>query len=269
MRRITEYMDYRVFLKDELEERKRRNLHYSLRAFARDLGTSSQLLSLVLKGKKGFSMDMAAYIANGLKLDKADTAYFCDLVDLARAKTELAKNVARHRLDQYFTDKTYETLGTEVFKAISDWHHYAILELTCLKDFKSDPKWISKELGVSAVKAREAIHRLKRLKLLEDKNGTLKKTGNFCTTQDIPSAAMKKLTKQLLMKAAHALMRQKIHERNYSDVTMAIDPRKIPIAKKMIMSFSVRLMKFLEAGERTEVYCFATQLFRLTKKLPG
>jgi len=42
--------DYRKILRDELETRFQRNRHYSLRAFARDLGVTPARLSDALSG---------------------------------------------------------------------------------------------------------------------------------------------------------------------------------------------------------------------------
>jgi hypothetical protein len=53
---ILKHRDYRAFLKSELEERMEKNSSYSLRAFARDLTVSPQMLSLVLNGKKTTSL---------------------------------------------------------------------------------------------------------------------------------------------------------------------------------------------------------------------
>ena len=52
---FTDYKDYRLFLKDELEKRIHGNSRYSLRAFARDLNITPQALSAVLKYKKDFT----------------------------------------------------------------------------------------------------------------------------------------------------------------------------------------------------------------------
>jgi hypothetical protein len=49
-------------------------------------------------------------------------------------------------------------------------------------------------------------------------------------------------------------------------MTMAIDPRKLPLAKTLIREFRFRLAELLETGNRTEVYNLNVQLVPVTKK---
>lgn len=259
------YKDYRKFLQDELEQRQKRNLQYSLRAFARDLNIAPQVLSLVLKGKKGISVSAALNLAHRLGLSVEESSYFYDLVSLSQARTEPVRQIVQFRLASYKTNHTFRTLEEDVLQIISDSHHYAILELTLTDDFVSDPDWIASRLGLTKLETNAAITRLLRLELLKEENGQLKKTEeHISSSHDIPSSALRKMTSQLLEKAQKALQTQSINERDFSTLTMAIDPKKIPQAKEMITKFRRELMNFLESGDRTEVYSFAAQLFRIS-----
>lgn len=264
---IGHYKNYRIYLKDELATRTQANSQYSLRAFARDLKVSPQILSLVMNGKKNISAEAAVAIANRLGLSTQETSYFRDLVELSQAKSDSLREIIRYRLGLYADNQPYRVLQEDVFKIIADWHHYALLELTFTKGFKKDPSWVARRLGISALQAREAIERLLRLELLEEADGTLRKTEvNIATTQDIPSAALKRLAFQFLEKAAEALEDQDVSERDFGSMTMAIDPDRIPEAKKMIRKFRRDLAILLETGKRTEVYTFSSELFRVTKR---
>ena len=262
---IGTYKDYREYLKDELGRRAQLNRQYSLRAFARDLEISPQVLSLVMSGKKNISPDVAISIAHRLRLSAEEISYLNDLVELNQAKSDALREVVRYRLSRYEANQNFRTLQEDVFAIISDWHHYAILELTFTDSFQNDPIWIAKRLSISPTEVRQAIERLIRLELLEDKNGALVKTEvNISTTQDIPSAGARKLASQLLEKASEALGEQAIEDRDFGSITMAIDPKKLPKAKIMIRKFRRDLMTFLETGKRTEVFVLATQLFKLS-----
>jgi len=264
---IGHYLDYREFFKDKLGQRTQANPQYSLRAFARDLEISPQVLSNVIGGKKNISSEVAIEIARKLGLSEEETSYLHDLVELSKAKSEALREVIRYRLSRYESNKAFRTLQEDIFSIISDWHHYAILELSFVDDFRSDPVWIAKRLGIAPAVVRKAIERLVRLEILEERHGTLIKTDvNLATTQDVPSAAIRKLTVQLLAKAGEALEEQPLADRDFGTMTMAIDSKKLPHAKKMIRRFRRDLMTYLESGERTEVYSFASQLFRISKR---
>jgi uncharacterized protein (TIGR02147 family) len=269
---IGHYLNYRDFLRDKLGQRAQANPQYSLRAFARDLQISPQVLSHVIRGTKNISAEVSIEIAQQLGLTTEETSYFHDLVELSQARSEELKEIIRYRLARYTENHGFRTLQEDVFAIIADWQHYAILELTFTKGFKKDPVWIGKRLSIPPSEVRQAVERLLRLELLEEVDGTLRKTEvNIATSQDVPSVAVRKLTGQMLTKAEEALKKQSVEERDFGTMTMAIDPKKLPEAKKKIRAFRRELMQFLEAGNRTEVYSFASQLFKLTetKKTQG
>lgn len=262
---IGHYLDYRQYLKDELDRRVHVNPQYSLRAFSRDIEIAPQTLSMVINGKKNISSEVAIEIARKLGLSNEELSYFHDLVELSQAKTENLREVIKYRLTKYEENKSYRTIQEDVFKIISDWFHYAILELTYTKDFKSDPVWIARRLGIPPHDARLAIERMLNLELLEETTKSLEKTEvNIASSNEIPSAAIRKFTSQLLEKAVIALDEQSVEKRDFGTMTMAIDPKKIPEAKKMIRKFRRELTGYLEAGDRTEVYALCTQFFSLS-----
>lgn len=262
------HFTYQDLIKVEFENRISRNSHYSLRAFARDLGLTPQMLSAVLNGKKDLSVDSAVDVAGRLGLDPNKTQDLLDAVVFAGCKTAQAKQVIQQRIDErHQTSNGFKPLTGEIFKAISGWYHFALLELTSTQGFKSDPRWIASRLGISVFEVKEAITRLISLELLEEDSGTLKTTEfNVSALSDVPAAALREHARQILGKGIRALDEQDQKERDITSMTMAIDPALLPEAKKMILQFRRRLCKFLESGNRSEVYVFSPSLFRLSNK---
>jgi uncharacterized protein (TIGR02147 family) len=207
---------YQDLIKKEFEARIAKNSHYSLRAFARDLGLTPQMLSAVLNRKKDLSIDSAADIAIRIGFDPNDTQDLLDSVVLAGCKTPLAKKVISQRIkERNQTQSGFKPLTVEMFKTISNWYHLAILELTDTKGFKSDPKWIATRLGISVFEVKEAIDRLKTLELLEEKNGVLNKTEfNVSALSDIPVTALREHAKQIFLKGITALEEQTVRSRS-------------------------------------------------------
>jgi uncharacterized protein (TIGR02147 family) len=159
--------DFRNILLGELETRCTHRPRYSLRAFARDLQMSPSRLSGVLTGKFGLSREAAELIAKRLGYSKDETTRFCDLVEARHARGKVKRDLARERISK--TKGFYKNVGLDGFKLISDWYHFAIMELSLVEGFKSDAKWIAKRLGISIHEVTAAIERLKRLDLVEDK----------------------------------------------------------------------------------------------------
>jgi len=156
-------------------------------------------------------------------------------------------------------------MSLEAFRVVSDWYHFAILELTEIEEFKSDVKWIAQTLGIGAKVCALAIDRLKKLELLEDNKGVLRQTAGFMATPSgIPSDAIKKFHQQILDKAQSALFTQTVDERDFSTMVFPVNEKDIPWAKDQIKSFRRQfLAKLQESKPKTRLYALAIQFFRL------
>jgi len=261
--------DYRQILLRELATRTRRNPGYSLRAFARDLQIPAPKLSQALRGIKGFSAKRANEIAERLKLSSIERELFVDLVESEHSRSQIGREQAKARVLQKTKEDGFAELDLERFQIISDWFHFAILELTDVTGFKSDAKWISRRLGVPFEETKKAIERLLDFGLLsENKKGELKQTQtDLATPSGIPSRAIREQHSQLLHKADKALENYDVNERDFSAITLAISSEDIPKAKILIKDFRRKFNKELQkAPKKDRVYCISIQFFPLIKK---
>lgn len=250
---------FRLFLQEELVRRCRRNSKYSARAFARTLGIENSALSKILSGKRGLTPTMVDRLGKNLGLNPSEIAQFI-----------IGTFVGAGAMDQSETEASFQQLTLDQFTVISDWYHYAILELTRLPHFRESNRWISKMLGISISEAGVALERLQRLGYLEKgKSGRLEiAQGSFTTLGNSFSAsAFRKLQKQILEKALVALEEVPIEERDQTSMTMATSKRKMSGAKEMIKKFRRQLAQFLEndAEDLDTVYHLAISLYPATK----
>src|SRR6186997_2681837 len=96
---VFEYLDYRAYLRDFYREQKAKSRAFSHRAFSRRAGLrSSNYLSLVMKGARDLSSDMAPRFAKACGLIKHEADFFCDLVAYSQAKTTEEKRRLHERL---------------------------------------------------------------------------------------------------------------------------------------------------------------------------
>ncbi|WP_413287986.1 TIGR02147 family protein [Bdellovibrio sp. HCB337] len=231
-------------LKSEFLRRKRDNKNYSLRAFAAYLEIPAGRLSEILSGKRPVSKKMKDKLALRLGLKGLD---------------ELIENPVPGA--SFSNRDDYHFLTDDVFSVLADWYHFAILSLADTKDFRHDPKWIAKRLNISAIEATEALAKLKKLGLIEIINNKFKKTNkNVSTSSDIQSQALRVSHRQSIEQALLALNEVPFELRDITSITMAIDLKKIAIAKKIIKEFRLRMSDVLESGAQTEVYNLNIQL---------
>jgi uncharacterized protein (TIGR02147 family) len=94
--------NFRSILATRLESRRRTNPTFSIRAFARQLQISHTLLSNVLSGKKGISLEMAEKLSERLSLTEVEEKRFLVMV--------LSENTSSNSLKSLFSD-TLSRLG--------------------------------------------------------------------------------------------------------------------------------------------------------------
>lgn len=249
---------FRKLLQQELLKRCEKNPRYSLRAFAKTLQVSHATLSHLIAGRRPLTSKMIQALGKSLNLSFEDLKLYMD-------------NVSELKNQQPETS-TYHELTADTFTVISEWYYDAIAELTHLKSFKGDIKWIAKVLGISVTEVNIAVERLQRLELLEiTKAGKwidLSKNNSTALDPDFTTAALKKYQKKILELSAIALDEIPKSEREHVSNTIAIQKSDVVEVKKKINSFRFRLSQYLQRKDvnPNEVYQLAISFFPITKK---
>ncbi|MBI3296464.1 MAG: TIGR02147 family protein [Deltaproteobacteria bacterium] len=225
-------------LRAEFLARRSQNPQYSLRSFARDIGISSGALSQVFSRKRPLTKRSLERISRRLGIDS------------------LAPS-----------SDAYHLIQSDQFNCIADWYHYAILSLLETHGARSQVRWIASRLGISIVEAQGAIERLIRVGMVKLKGNSLVTTQKRRrTSTDVPNEALRKLHHQTLLRNAELLNEVPVEWRDVTMMTMAIDLKKLPLAKVFIKRFRRDLTRFLGAGTKTEVYNLCIQLVPVTRR---
>jgi len=266
---IFDYDNFRDILRNEIKRRVEDNPLYSAHSFAKKIGLSQSYLSLILNDKRSLSDEAAQSVSNALLLSPLEKEYFLLLVKKEASQKEELIWLYQQKIAELKKNHDTEILDLEKFHLIADWHHSAILECFHLEKFEHTTKNFAAYLNLEEGEVELALKRLQNAGLV----GTLESghyyrihTGFISTPHGIKSVGLRTFHKQILKKASLAIEEQSVEERNFSGITMALDPQKIPEAKIKIQNFMQELMKFLDEGNKTEIYQFSTQLFQLKNK---
>ena len=263
---------YREWLHKEFESRTRRKPAYSLRAFARDLGIPPPKLSETLRGICGISSKRAEQIARKLRFSPEEKKLFITLVESEHSRSKTGKANAQERLQSLKKTQSFSEISLEKFRILSDWQHFAILELTDTMGFQSNPAWIAKRLGLSVEKTKQSLSRLEKFGLLvKNKSGVYSQTLiDLATPTDIPNKSIKDFHSQMLQQAGIAMEEVPVDERDFSSITMAIDTKDLPLAKEYLREFRRKFCKDLQANEtKDRVYSLNIQFFPLDRTEKG
>lgn len=239
---------FRLWLQKQFADRCKKNPRYSLRAFAKNLDIDASSLSQILSGKR--------------KLSKKAIQNICDKLSTSPKELQMFGLIKNS-----ISDANYLQLDIDTFSVISEWYHYAILELTYVSSFKADPKWIAKKLSITVEETKSAIERLKRLGLLFEENESLVKSKKLITNNGAvnTSGAHKELQKQVISKALRAVDECPASEKDITSMTMAIDTQNIDKARLLIKKFRRDMCELLEEGEQVQVYNLGIQLYPISK----
>jgi len=228
---------------------KDRNPAFSLRAFSKKIDVPHSALSEIFNGKRRLSKKMAHKILEKLNLAEETHQQLMEKID------------STHR---------YDLIDLQNFKIISHWEHLAILNLLKLKDFIFCPVWISKRLGISKAKVEKSLERLYSSKMLtKNDDGSVQRSnnGNFKTPTDIKDMALQTFTKESFEMGIESLQNTDISKRDFSTVTLTVNQKDIPKAKKLIEEFRYKFDKEIETVPGDELYKLVVGFYPLTKEI--
>lgn len=260
---ITESDSARNFIQEEFSRRVRINHRYSLRAFARSLGLGSGELSEILRNQRPISLKVAAKISKAMGFNSVEANKFFSLVDGEKRNSFIED--ALPPIGQVSVE-VQKKLDEDTFHLVSEWQHFAILNLLDCEDFQWNSSYVAKRLSISQTQAQLAMNLLVRLNLVYKKGEKYKGVQDFILSPTgVSSTAIRKYHCQMLEKAIDAIEFQKIDERDFSGVGFAVDPARLTQIKKDISVFQDQLVAKYSKGKKQEVYFLEIALFKLTQ----
>jgi uncharacterized protein (TIGR02147 family) len=271
MKEIIEYTDYRKFIQDYYDERKRCSA-FSWHAFAQKAGFSSDVyLKYVCEGKKNLSVGSAGSVANAMGLVGFEYDYFVLMVSYAHAKSDAAKRAAFEERCALAQAHKMRVLGDEEFNYFKSWKNSVIRELAPhMPGAKPlDMARVCKQ-KISAAEVSETLDFLIKAKLLKkDKSGNYQQTDKaikMAPVEAVPLAA-RDLQRQMGEFAIQSLDLP-LSERVMSGYTLGLTHRAYERIKKEVDEFYRRVVAIAtEEDETDRVYRLNVQLFPMSENL--
>ena len=271
MKDIVEYTDYRKFIQDYYDERKRSSA-FSWHAFAQKAGFSSDVyLKYVCEGKKNLSVGSAGSVANAMGLVGFEYDYFVLMVSYAHAKNDEAKRAAFEERCALANAHKMRVLGSEEFDYFKSWKNSVIRELAPHMP-GAKPLEIARacKQKISAAEVSETLDFLVKAKLLKkDKSGNYHQTDKAIkmASADAVSVAARELQRQMGEFAIQSLGLP-LSERVMSGYTLGLTDRAYERIKKEMEDFYRRVVAIAtEEDETDRVYRLNLQLFPMSERL--
>ncbi len=271
MKSVIEYEDYRSFMNDYYQWKKRTSA-FSWREFTKKGGfTSPNYLKLVCEGMSGLSKNGIERAADAMELVGAEREYFRQLVKFGQAKKDADKKAAYSEMKDIASAHKVRVLEGESMSFYESWKYPVLRELAPMMP-GAKPLDIAKACGgaFSAEEIRNALAFLTRAKFL-------KKTAEDVYEQVDRSLQMSVAAMPMLVRAMHKEMAEfakdsiekyPIDERNFTGITMGIDDEdyekiltELETCRKRIVSIATAK----KGGNR--VYRLNLQMFPLSEKI--
>jgi len=248
---------FRLFLQAELGRRCARNPQYSLRAFAKYLAIGHATISQLLRGKRPLTARTIVKLGTRLGLDRPAIDRYLAHEACWEREAKTAASLSE-----------VQQLASDTANVISDWYHYAILELTHLHHFKPDSRWIARVLGITADEVNLALSRLIRLGLLEmaDRTRWIDRSGDTTTSlAEFSHVAVQRLSEQVRRLLLAALESVPDGSCEHSSTTLALCTARLPAVLERIARFRRELIALLEQDPiRDDVYQLEITFFPIT-----
>ena len=270
MKEIVEYTDYRKFIQDYYDERKRSSA-FTWRDFARDAGFTSPIyLKYVCEGKKSLSVGAAGSVANAMGLAGFESTYFVLMVSYAHAKNDKAKRAAFEERCALAQAHKVRVLGNEEFDYFKSWKNPVLREIAPhMPGARPLEMAHACKQQISATEVSETLDFLMKAGLLKkDKDGNYVQTEKSISMGPVDAVpvAAREMQRQMGEFAVKA-MDLPLSERDMSGVTMGITRRAYEQIKKEIADFRRRIVAIASADDDTEqVYRLNLQLFPLSER---
>ncbi len=257
--RYNTFMNGQQLLTREFEIRKRQNPSFSLRSFARWLGLSPAQTSQLISGKRPMTLASVEKIAARLSLSPVEKRKLISSI-LPNSKPSRSAGPA-------LAVREKRILEEDRFRLIGDWYHLAILSLTKVRGAKADPRWIAARLGIRVEDANIAVQRLVRVGLLETSPKFRQIGEPFLVVSNVPSDAIRRYHKQVLMLAAEKVESVSLEFRQLQSISIPMKTSAVARLKPLIDEFLDEAAELATSESAEEIYNLNVQLVPITQIL--
>ena len=265
------YHDYREFMRDWFAHLGKTRKGFSLRSIARESQIAVGYLPMVLSGHRALSKAMLAKILPHLGLGESERAHLEMLRGLAEAESADARTALLAKLQKKRVYQDSHPQEFETFRYMSRWYFVAIRELSAVKGFKLDAKWIQSRLRekVPLADVSEAIEFLIEHGFIQVSAGgkVQFQEKNLQCMGGVYRVALGKFHKEMITLVRDSIESVPSEERHILGHTFAIEEKDLAEVKSVLDEALAKIEAISERKRAAEtVYHVTLGVAPLTKK---
>lgn len=264
-RKIFQYLDYRSFLKDRLDEAAKKH-QKSLRSIAREADFKTHtLLVMVLKGKRNLSHHHAQKLAEVFTLTKPETDFLLRLIDFADAHTLEERDRAYRELLRFKAFQEVRKVGAAEYEYFSHWYVVAILEAIGTTHPRANAETLAEALGITTKMAEDALNLLKQLGLLAREGGRWIRQEKLVEAYpEVSSIGLRNFHRGMIQKAFDSVDAVDPKKRVLMGLSLGVRASDLEAIRKKCFEFGSALNLEFSSGEKSDrLYQLNLQFFPL------
>jgi uncharacterized protein (TIGR02147 family) len=246
------YLDYRVYLKDWYEARKRSEKGFSYRVLAREVGYRSHaFFSLVLQRRSNISMEVAMGFADCIGLKGRQREYFLLLVTCNQEEIPSQRKILFQRL-QELNGTPATPLREDQDAFLSSWRHAALREMLSIEPFQGgEAQWGERMIPpVMAREVRESLDLLLALGLAHrTARGIVRTDPRLATGTNYSESATRGFMQQVHQLGGEALERFSRTERHHGWATLSISAATLETMRAELRALVQRFLTLAEKDD--------------------
>lgn len=170
---ISNYQDYRIFIRDWISGQRNIDKKFSLIYYSRKIKASDSYLKQVVNYKRNLNLDKAYLLTKAFDLTPSEKLYFITLVLENECQEPSLKRFFRSQLLEFSHEQFTYSKNIKLSSIFENNILWEIFSLIGLNEFVNDPFWIQKRLyfDTSIKEIQKAIDILLSLGAIENKNG--------------------------------------------------------------------------------------------------
>jgi uncharacterized protein (TIGR02147 family) len=270
MQRIEFYDDFRKFLKDYYNEKKKRFPYFSYRYFCKKAGLTSPSHFLeIIEGRRKLTSKMLDSFIKGMALTDSDARYFAALVSFNQSKNSIEKQHLLAQLRGLKRKVKQALVSTDHYEYYSNWHNVVIRELACIMDWKDDYDLLSKSVVPPIKKndAKESIEFLLQAGFIEKRNDGCyyQREPAITSGSEVCSLGIRAYNTFMAERAQRAIEEFPPTERDIQTLTIGISKEGYRLIKQEMQDFLSRVVRIVDEDKTVEqVYNVNVHLFPMS-----
>ena len=271
MERIEAYTDYRLFLRDYYNDRKKRFPFFSYRYFCMKAGLKSPTIyKEVVDGKRNLTSKMLPLFIKGLDLSPIDRNYFIALVHFNQSKSSEEKTQYLEQMQALKRKVPQQIIPIDQYSLYSKWYLLILRELACIIPWKGNYSILAKAIDppIKKSEAQEGIEFLLQKGFLKrQEDGTFTQTNQAITSgSEVTSIGIRNFNEKMIRRGADAISEYSQAVRDIRTMVIGISADSYPMIKHEIREFMDRIAQIVDNDRDSDrVYNIGVQLFPVSK----